>query len=81
MIIKRIDSSTVMVDDVCFEYNEKSASYLTFSGKCTDRHWNSLNRFLRNENEKVKAEYDEYFKFFRHLNEILNEIGICSVQL
>lgn len=52
MIIKRIDSATVIVDNVMFSRSESNGLYLSFSPECTEKHIEQLNEFLKDEYEE-----------------------------
>jgi hypothetical protein len=80
MIVKRMDSFTVLVDNIKFEYDERAADYLPASEEANEKHRGALHRFLTTENPTAEKEYQDYYQYIRTLNKLLNSIGICSVQ-
>ncbi|HCW09274.1 MAG TPA: hypothetical protein DGG95_18105 [Cytophagales bacterium] len=78
MVVKRVSATIITVDDVVFEYNERTLTYETFSDNYDQNHVLSLNHFLVTETPEIEKEYKDYFRFLDKLADLLKERGICS---
>lgn len=80
MVVKRVDSFTVLVGEVKFEYNERTTEYVTFDDRAEEKHHGALARFLTTENPQAEKDYEDYYMYIRKLNKLLLSLKICSVQ-
>jgi hypothetical protein len=77
MEVKRVSDTMITVDNVIFEYNDRTFTYKAITAGCTHGHIQSLNHFLATENPLAEEEYCDYLKFVRMMNATLKEKGIC----
>lgn len=68
MNVKRIDETTIKVDNVTFQKSEYSGEYISFSSECTDDHFESVELFLA-------CEESEFYK--PTAIEFLLDLPIC----
>jgi len=69
MTVKRLDETTIMVDEVRFQKSDYSNGYVSFSPNCTDDHNESVDLFLATEDS-------EFYK--PSAMELLLDMPICE---
>jgi len=77
MEVKRISDTMVTVDNVIFEYNDRTFTYKAVSAGCTHQHILSLNHFLATENPQSERDYCDYVEWCKKLQVELTKRNIC----
>lgn len=77
MEIKRLSDTMITVDNIVFEYNDRTLTYHAVTAGCTHKHILSLNHFLATENPIAEKEYCDYLEFVKKLYAELKDRNIC----